>query len=107
MRPWMADRDRDSSQPAAMPRASATVDLVTFELGGQRYAILAADAVEVQRAVAVARLPRSPPIVEGVIDLRGALVPVLDVRSRFGLPPRPPVPADHLVFARVARAGGG
>lgn len=98
--------DRDSPLAAVMSRSTPTIDLVTFELCGQCYAILAADAVEVQRAVAVSRLPRSPPIVEGVIDLRGKLVPVLDVRSRFGLPPRRPAPADHLVFAQVARARG-
>lgn len=86
--------------------AAASVGLLTFELGGQRCALLAPDVAEVQRAVAIARLPRCPAIVEGVIDLRGKLVPVLDVRSRFGLPPSPLALSDHLIIARVARASG-
>src|SRR5260370_33435244 len=76
---------------------ASIVGLLTFELDGQRCALLASEVLEVQRVVAMARLPRCPDIVEGVIDLRGKLVPVLDVRSRLGLPPRPPAPSDHLV----------
>jgi purine-binding chemotaxis protein CheW len=83
------------------------VGLLTFELEGQRCALMASEVLEVQRVVAMARLPRCPEIVEGVIDLRGKLVPVLDVRSRLGLPPSPLALSDHLVVARVPRTGGG
>jgi purine-binding chemotaxis protein CheW len=79
------------------------IDILTFELGGQRCAILASEALEIQRAVAMARLPGCPAIVEGVIDLRGKLVPVLAVRSCFELPASPVALSDQLVFARVRR----
>jgi purine-binding chemotaxis protein CheW len=46
-------------------------------------------------------LPRAPAVVKGVINLRGRVVPVLDVRSRFGLPGRDIEPADHLIVARA------
>ena len=55
------------------------------------------------RAVSIAPLPKSPPIVEGVINVRGTLVPVLDIRQRFGLPSSPVSPSDHLI---LAEAGG-
>ncbi len=80
--------------------------ILTFELGGARCAIFASEVVEVQRAVAMALLARGPPIVEGVIDLRGALVPVLDLRSCLRLPPRALEPSDHLIIARVRRREG-
>jgi purine-binding chemotaxis protein CheW len=83
------------------------VGLLIFELDGQRCAVMASEVLEVQRAVAIARLPRCPKIVEGVIDLRGKLVPVLDVRARLGLPPRPLALSDHLVVARVPRTRSG
>jgi purine-binding chemotaxis protein CheW len=51
--------------------------------------------------VAIAPLPKAPPIVEGVINLRGTLVPVLDLRQRFGLPSVPVAPEQHLVIART------
>jgi purine-binding chemotaxis protein CheW len=53
----------------------------------------------VVRAVSLTRLPRAPAIVEGAINLRGAVVPVLDIRARFRLAPRQVAPADHLVVA--------
>ncbi len=89
-------------------RGSASlIDVLTFDLAGQQYGLLASEVVEVQRVVRMARLPRCPVVVEGVIDLRGKLAPVLDVRSRFGLPPRPLELSDHLVIARVPRTAGG
>ena len=54
---------------------------------------------EITRTVAVAPLPRAPPIVEGVINVRGTLVPVLDIRLRFGMSPHPPTLDQHLIIA--------
>lgn len=56
--------------------------------------------LEVARTVAVAPLPKAPPIVEGVINVRGSLVPVLDIRQRFGMPPSALTPDQHLIIAR-------
>jgi purine-binding chemotaxis protein CheW len=79
--------------------ATEAVDLLVFELDDARYA-LRLDAVrEVARAVLITPLPAAPPVVEGVIDVRGSLVPVYDLRTRFGLPPRALHPDDHLVLA--------
>jgi purine-binding chemotaxis protein CheW len=75
--------------------------VVVFELGGRLYGLPAADVRELVRAVAVVPLPRAPAVVKGVIDLRGRVVPVLDVRRRFGLPAREVDPADHFVVARA------
>lgn len=53
------------------------------------------------RAVAIAALPKAPPIVEGIINFRGTLVPVLDIRQRFGLGPIPLAPEQHLILAQA------
>lgn len=76
-------------------------DLLEFAVEAQRYAIPVRDVVEIVRAVAVTPLPAAPAIVEGVIDLRGQVVPVLDMRARFGLPPRPVDPSQHFIVARA------
>jgi purine-binding chemotaxis protein CheW len=79
--------------------ATEAVDLLVFELDDARYA-LRLDAVrEVARAVLITPLPDAPPVVEGVIDVRGSLIPVYDLRTRFGLPPRSLHPDDRLVIA--------
>ena len=73
--------------------------VLVFEIAGERWGLPAADVREVVRSVAVARLPGAPAAVQGVIDVRGALVPVLDVRARFGMPPRPVDPSESFVLA--------
>ena len=78
-------------------------DLLIFELGNQRYALPASDVRELLRAVTLTPLPHAPAIVEGVINVRGTLIPVLDIRARFRVPPKPAEPSDHLI---VAHAGG-
>ncbi len=74
---------------------------LTFEVADRRLGLSAKALREVVRAVAIAALPKAPPIVEGVINLRGTLVPVLDVRRRFGLPPAPVTPEQHLLIAHA------
>jgi purine-binding chemotaxis protein CheW len=86
---------------------SAANDLLTFELDGRRCALPAEAVLEVHRVVAIAPLAGAPRIVEGVVDLRGRLVPVLDVRAKLGLPPSPLALSNHLIFARLLRDGGG
>lgn len=77
------------------------VTLLTFELASHPLALPVHQVREVLRAVAITPLPDAPPIVEGVIDLRGTLVPVIDLRWRFHLPPRAPHPDEHFIVATM------
>lgn len=81
------------------------VDLLVFELASQRFGLPLSTVREVVRAVLPTPLPGAPPLVEGLIDVRGALAPVLDVRRRFGLPPRALEADQHFVL--VAASVGG
>lgn len=82
---------------------NSEIGLLAFELSGQRYGLPLAAVLEVVRAVAITPLPGVPPVVEGAINVRGRVVPVLDLRARFGLPPHPLDPDQHLVLARTGR----
>jgi len=77
--------------------------LLSFEVGNNRFALPVDRVREVVRAAAIAALPKAPPIVEGIINFRGTLVPVLDIRQRFGLPPAPLAPEQHLILAQAGR----
>lgn len=46
-------------------------------------------------------LPRAPAVVQGVVDIRGEVVPVIDLHRRFGLPSKPMDLADHLVVVEA------
>lgn len=75
--------------------------LLVFLLDRQRYALHLAAVERVVRAVEVTPLPRAPRIVCGVIDLHGRIIPVIDVRRRFGLPAREIDFNDRFVIART------
>ena len=75
--------------------------LLLFRLDDIRGALPLAQLQETVRAVAITPLAGAPGVVEGVIDVRGTVVPVLDLRARFRLPARPVIPADHLIIAHA------
>ena len=85
---------------STLPSRSDSVEIVSFHLDDQRYAVLAAEVQEVLRAAAPSPLPSAPAIVLGVLNIRGTLVPVLDLRARFRLPARALRHTDHLVVVR-------
>ena len=103
----------DVSVPAAGPTpagcstdtASGAREVLVFELGGQKYALPTADVRELVRAVAITPLPGAPGVVEGVVDVRGCVLPVLDVRARFRLPAKALEPSDHFIVASAGARG--
>ncbi len=65
---------------------SDLLQLVTFEVGSEEFAIPILSVQEINRMMQITRVPQSPDFVEGVINLRGKIIPVVDLRRRFGLP---------------------
>ncbi|MEO0325034.1 MAG: chemotaxis protein CheW [Myxococcota bacterium] len=65
-------------------------DLVGFVVGDVHYAVPIASVREIIQPLPLVTLPQAPAGVLGVADHRGEVVPVLDLRRRFGLPSQPP-----------------
>ena len=63
-----------------------TVQMVTFQVGAEEYGLDITAITEVIRPLKITALPRMPEFVEGVVNLRGAIIPIVDLRKRFGLP---------------------
>lgn len=82
-----------------------TPELVVFELGPHQLGLARETVREILQAVAVTHLPGAPAGVEGVIDLRGTIVPVFDLRARIALPPRPPRITDNLLVCNAGACG--
>ena len=59
--------------------------LVVFELANEVYGVDIGRVQEIIRMTTITRLPRAPEFVEGVINLRGKVIPVVDLKKRFGL----------------------
>lgn len=77
--------------------ASGALDVLVVALDDRRIAFALADVVEVLPAAEVTPLPEAPPVVRGLLNLRGEPLPVLDLRARVGLPERPAGVDDHVL----------
>jgi len=95
---------------------SDTIDglwqFVVFRLHAREYALPVGQVVEVLHMVAMTPLPEAPAWLPGVIDLRGQVIPILDLRTRLGLRPQAPdldtaivvVDADGRILGLIADA---
>jgi len=77
------------------------IQLLTFKLDEQEYAMNIANVVQVVRMVAVTKAPQAPHYVDGVVNLRGKVIPVVDIRRRYNLPGKPCDLNTQLLIART------
>jgi purine-binding chemotaxis protein CheW len=84
-----------------LSRSIVNADVLIFELDATRIGVAVSDVVEIARAVQLTPVPQAPRIIEGIVDVRGTLVPVVDLRQRFGLSPRALSVDEHLVIVRA------
>lgn len=77
----MADVKEDKKQQLS----GEVVQVVSFKLGGEEYGVDISQVQEIIRMVEITHVPRAPRFMEGVINLRGQLIPIIDLRTRFGM----------------------
>ena len=75
--------------------------LVVFQLGAEFYGVDIARVHEIIRLQTITRVPRAPAFVEGVINLRGKVIPVVDLRRRFGLESSEHTRASRIVVVEI------
>jgi len=64
------------------------LQLVSFRIGNEEFGVEIIKVKEIIRMVEITRVPRAPDFIEGVINLRGKVIPVIDFRKRLELEPR-------------------
>lgn len=77
------------------------LQLVSFVIENEEFGIDILTVQEIIRHVEITRVPNAPSFVEGVINLRGHIVPVVDLRKRFGLPRRAPDKNTRIVVVEL------
>ena len=106
----------DSAAPAAagravvaLPQGAAALpsQYLTFMLGEEQFAVGILGIKEIIEYGNLAGVPMMPDCVRGVINLRGAVVPVMDLAARFGRPASPITKRSCIVIVEVADADGG
>ncbi|HYF69520.1 MAG TPA: chemotaxis protein CheW [Ohtaekwangia sp.] len=66
-----------------------TNSYLTFQMNSEHFAVSVTKVTELLEMLPVTHVPKSPDFMRGVFNLRGAVVPVIDTRIKFSLPPRP------------------
>jgi purine-binding chemotaxis protein CheW len=64
---------------------SGELQLVSFNIGSEEFGVDILKVQEINRMVEITRVPQAPDYVEGVINLRGKVIPIIDLRKRFSL----------------------
>ncbi|MGE5417139.1 MAG: chemotaxis protein CheW [Acidobacteriota bacterium] len=64
------------------------IQVVAFKLGSEEYAVEIVTVQEIIKVLTIARVPRANKFIEGVINLRGNVIPVFNLHKRFGITPQ-------------------
>ncbi len=77
------------------------LQLVTFRLGKEEYGVNIEQVREIIRIVEIIHVPKAPTFVEGLINLRGTVVSVIDLRKRFEITPSGEKEAERIIVVEV------
>ena len=83
------------------PKGEKQTEFVTLVAGGQSFCIEITQIREIRRWSPVTLLPHSPPYVLGVINLRGAVIPILDLAAKLGFPPIEPTERHVIIITAI------
>lgn len=72
------------------------LQLVSFNIGDEEFGVDILQVQEINRMLEVTRVPNAPEYVDGVINLRGKVIPIIDLRRRFGMPRK-----EHTKHTRI------
>lgn len=75
--------------PSQKKQDDELLQLVTFSIGEEEFGVNILKVQEINRTMEITKVPRAPAFVEGVINLRGKVIPIIDLRRRFGLTSKP------------------
>jgi purine-binding chemotaxis protein CheW len=70
---------------ASQGKSEELLQLVSFNIGDEEFGVDILKVQEINRMLDVTRVPNAPEYVDGVINLRGKVIPIIDLRRRFGM----------------------
>jgi purine-binding chemotaxis protein CheW len=93
----------------AMPGTQSTAELggkyLTFQLGHEVYGLEILKVQEIIKMLDITKVPRTPAFVRGVINLRGKVIPVVDIRLKFGMEQIDTTEKTCIIVVQVTRDG--
>jgi purine-binding chemotaxis protein CheW len=101
----MATTRTDSATAGNQAVVQFTNQYLTFLLAGEEYGVGILDVQEVKAWEGVTQIPNAPAHVKGVLDLRGMIVPIVDLRIRFGLPSQDYTATTVIIVLKLEQQG--
>src|SRR5262249_28939229 len=94
-------------QTAAPPQSDSRAGkYLTFQLGNEEFGIRVLKVREIMAIQEITAVPQTPAHIKGVINLRGKVVPVIDLRLKFGLPAAEYTQRTYIIVTQVQREAG-
>ncbi|MCG8450881.1 MAG: chemotaxis protein CheW [Pirellulales bacterium] len=81
--------------------AAGTMQLVSFQLGHEEYGIIITKVQEIILMGEITRIPQAPSYIKGLINLRSNVIPIVDLRLRFGLDEAEPTDETRIMVVNV------
>ena len=81
--------------------AGGQIQFVSFAIGGEQYGVDIMAVREIKGWSEITHLPRQPDYIRGVLNLRGTIVPIMDLRCRFGMGLTEPTPLHILIIVQI------
>ncbi len=103
MEPNANNSERKSAAREPGKAQAELLQLVGFRVGGEEFGINILRVQEIIRSQPLTRVPESPEFMEGVMNLRGKIIPVIALRKRFGLEIIPPDKQNRIVVVEIQR----
>ncbi len=89
------------SQTGWQKESSGSMQLVSFRLAQEEYGIEITRIQEIILMGEITEMPQTPPFIRGLINLRSTVIPIVDLRLRFGLSPQEPTDETRIVVVNV------
>jgi purine-binding chemotaxis protein CheW len=81
--------------------SSSEIQLVAFKLGREEYSVSILQVQEIKRITDITRVPHTPDYIKGVINLRGSVLPVIDLKKRLNLPQQTSTEDTRIIIVKV------
>jgi purine-binding chemotaxis protein CheW len=86
-------------------KPSAEIQILTFLIGEEEYGVALTEVREIIEYTAATKVPNSPYFIRGVINLRGSVVPVVDLAAKFGFDGLPVTKRTCIIIAEIEHEG--
>ena len=84
-----------------------TRQFVVFKLGNEEYGIDIQKVTTIEKMMTIARVPRTPDFIKGVINLRGEIIPIIDLRAKFSLSKTEETEDTRIIIIKIEEISAG